>query len=159
MGLREIYFELENGNQEVLNKLIKKNLNLEHAKKIIKLSHEVGLRTCAFFILGYPGETKETMIDTIRYAYETELDSARFHIFQPLPNSEIYQYALDHHYIDKEFDLSFLRMRTARPVIKTEHFTPQDVLDIKDVAERIIRERDFSKYYPEIKTILRRKSR
>ncbi len=134
-GLTKIYFGIESGNQKILDKVVRKRIDLKQTKKIIKLSKEVGLETNAFFILGMPGETKKTMLDTIKFAYKSKLDNARFHIYQPFPGTYLYDYALKRGYITKEFSLDKLRVRTPVPVIKTKDFTPNDVLDMKKIAK------------------------
>lgn len=156
-GTQEIYFAIENGNQEFLRNVIKKNINLKQAKEMIKMSKELGLRTNSYFILGYPGETKQTMIDTIRFAYESGLDRSRFHIYQPFPHTEIYDHALSRGYIQPCLDLGELRMKTHMPQVKTENFLPQDVLDLKNIASKIFKERNFSKYKAELDEIANRK--
>jgi len=155
-GLKEIFFAIENGNQEILRNIIRKNIDLKHAREIIGYSKSIGLKTNSFFILGYPGETKATMIDTVLYAHTSGLDRARFHIYQPFPNTESYQYALDRGYLIEKPNLKNLRMKTNHPLIKTEYFGPRDVLEIKQIAESIMAERNLSKYQSSLQEILKR---
>ncbi|MBU1085231.1 B12-binding domain-containing radical SAM protein, partial [Patescibacteria group bacterium] len=62
-GFWLIFYGVESGNQQILNRM-KKGLTIEELKRAFKLTHSVGLKTIASFIIGLPGETKETIKDT-----------------------------------------------------------------------------------------------
>lgn len=80
---------VESGSDRVL-KLIKKNLTINVVREKIKLITEVGLEVIAFFIIGFPGETREEIIETIKFACELPLKRATFSSCLPLPGTEIY---------------------------------------------------------------------
>ena len=80
---------IETGSEKI-QKDMKKNLNLDKAREIVNLAHKIGIRTQGFFIIGYPTETKEDILKTIKFAKELPLDRASFSLFQPLVGSEIY---------------------------------------------------------------------
>jgi anaerobic magnesium-protoporphyrin IX monomethyl ester cyclase len=81
---------IESGSERI-QKDMKKNLNLEKAKEIVSLAKKIGIRTQGFFIIGYPTETKEDILKTIKIAKELPLSRASFSLFQPLVGSEIYE--------------------------------------------------------------------
>ena len=91
-GCREISFGIESGNQEIL-KNIDKALDLDEAERVIKLTKKVGIMTHASYILGYIGETENTIKDTIRFAQKLNTDIAAFFIASPLPGTRLYQEA------------------------------------------------------------------
>ena len=78
---------IESGVQRVRN-LMKKSLTDEQLYKGIDLLNKHGFLAAGNFILGYPGETKEEMEETIRVATKLNLHSASFIPFAPLPGSE-----------------------------------------------------------------------
>lgn len=80
---------IESGSQRVL-RLMKKNLTSGKIKEGISLMNSVGYRPTGLFMLGFPGETKEDIRQTLRLAMGSNLKRAQFAIFHPLPGSEIF---------------------------------------------------------------------
>ena len=68
-GLRLLLVGYETGNQQILNN-IKKGMRVDIARRFTKDCHELGITIHGTFILGLPGETKETIEETIRFATE-----------------------------------------------------------------------------------------
>lgn len=89
-GCKRVYLGLESGNQTTL-KLMKKQATLEEGLRAVQLFHVAGIEVAAFFIVGYPGETVESIEDTFRYALELPIDIISFNIPFPLPGSRLYE--------------------------------------------------------------------
>jgi len=89
-GLHLIMYGFEVGNQRVLDSLNKRT-TLEQARKAMKDTRRAGIRTTGLFILGMPGETKETCEETIRFAKELDCDIAKFNLAVPLPGSRFFE--------------------------------------------------------------------
>lgn len=81
---------IESGNQRVLN-LMKKDLTLDEIRKRVSVMNKAGYRPTGLFIIGFPGETKDEMRQTLEFAMSLNLKRAQFAIFHPLPGSEIYE--------------------------------------------------------------------
>lgn len=92
-GVWCVLYGVESGNQKVLND-IKKGINLEQVKKAFKMTHEVGIRTLGFFMIGLPKDTSETIQDTLNFAIELNPDFANFTITTIFPGTEIYELAI-----------------------------------------------------------------
>jgi len=88
-GCAHVSFGIESGNQTILNN-IKKGTTLEQARKAVKTCQRVGIKTLTTFMIGNPGETPETIDDTIDFALEINPDVAVFSILAPLPGTEVY---------------------------------------------------------------------
>lgn len=88
-GCYRISFGVESGSQEILN-LVKKGIKIETIKKTIKMAKKVGFETLAFFMLGIPGETEETMKQTIRFAKELDPYIVKPSIFKPMPGTPLF---------------------------------------------------------------------
>lgn len=88
-GFYSLPFGVESGNQKVLD-LTRKAYTLEQVRNAIRLAKKHGFETWGFFIFGLPGDTEETMQQTIDFAKELDLDVAKFHVLVPFPGSEIY---------------------------------------------------------------------
>jgi radical SAM superfamily enzyme YgiQ (UPF0313 family) len=89
-GCYSITAGIESGSQRVLDSM-NKNLKLSRSEQVLRLIKRKGFRTAGFFILGYPGETEEEMLATIRFSTKLPLDVADFSNFIPLPGSEIFE--------------------------------------------------------------------
>lgn len=89
MGTYSIAFGVESGNQKILDR-VNKGLKLERIESVFRLAKKTGLETWAFFMIGLPGDTAETIKDTINFAIKLNPDVAKFHLLKPFPGSEIY---------------------------------------------------------------------
>lgn len=88
-GCVRLCFGIESGNNEIL-KLLKKNFTVEDVKKAVRIAHEAGLEIDGMFMIGLPGETAETITETIEFAIELNVRYAIFNIFVPYPGCELY---------------------------------------------------------------------
>lgn len=93
-GFYYIAFGVESGNQKILDN-IKKHTTLSVLKKTIEMTEEEGIMTQGFFIFGLPGETKETVQETIDFAKNSRLSRAQFLMLDVIPGSELWS-TLDH---------------------------------------------------------------
>jgi len=89
-GCYRVFFGLESGNNSIL-KVMNKRLTIEQARRAIKVVKSAGIKTGAFFILGYPGESNKTMLDTIRFASSLPLDYLSFTVPYPIPGTGLYE--------------------------------------------------------------------
>ena len=89
-GARRVGFGVESGNQGVLNNIIKKGQTLDMVRDAFKNAKAAGLQTMGFFVLGMPGETPETMEDTVKFALELDPDLANFMIAAPYPGTRLW---------------------------------------------------------------------
>ena len=83
-------FGVESGNQRILDTIIHKQLTLDQIRRAFAAAKAAGVETIGFFIIGMPGETEETMDDTIRFACELDPLVANFSIATPFPGTEMY---------------------------------------------------------------------
>jgi len=88
-GCTRIYFGIESGNDQIL-KLMNKNITTEKARNAVEAAHQAGLEVGAFFILFYPGETDETVLNTLRFATSLPLDYLGLSMPYPLPGTALY---------------------------------------------------------------------
>lgn len=89
-GCYFVGFGIESGNQYIIDN-IKKHEKLEIVEKAIRLAHKVGLMTQGFFIFGLPGETKDSIKQTIKFAKSVPLDRAQFLLLDLIPGSELWE--------------------------------------------------------------------
>ena len=92
-GLRLLTVGFESGNQQILNN-IKKGTKLEQIRAFVKATKELGILVHGAFILGLPGETAETIEETLRFALEMDPYSIQVSLVAPYPGTELYEQAL-----------------------------------------------------------------
>ncbi|MEK6808199.1 MAG: radical SAM protein, partial [Nanoarchaeota archaeon] len=88
-GCVRVCFGIESGNNEIL-KLLKKNFTAEDVRRAVRIAHKAGLEIDGMFMIGLPGETTETITETIDFAIELNVRYAIFNIFVPYPGCELY---------------------------------------------------------------------
>jgi radical SAM superfamily enzyme YgiQ (UPF0313 family) len=87
-GCRVLAFGIESGNDMILRK-IRKGITTDMVRRAVKISKAVGLKIWGYFLLGLPGDTKETIRDTIDFAEELDLDITAFHPVFMYPGTEM----------------------------------------------------------------------
>ncbi len=76
-GCRRIYFGVESGVQQILDR-VNKRITLRKVRDVVEVCKEQGIRTLGFFLIGAPGETRETVKETVRFAKELDFDYVQF---------------------------------------------------------------------------------
>ena len=104
-----IAFGIESGSQAVLDN-VKKEARVEDAVETIGLCHKHGVKTWGYFILGLPGENRQTVRETIDLARRLPLDIALFHVAMPYAGTEFYFQAVANGWLNtydwKHFDMN-----------------------------------------------------
>ncbi len=89
-GCRRIYFGIESGDDNIL-KLMNKKITTAEARQAVVAAHQVGLEVGAFFILFYPGESNQTVLNTLHFATSLPLDYLGLTMPYPLPGTALYE--------------------------------------------------------------------
>jgi hopanoid biosynthesis associated radical SAM protein HpnJ len=100
-GLRLLLVGYESGNQQILHN-IKKGMLIDVAKRFTKDCHELGITIHGTFILGLPGETKETIEQTIKFATEINPHTIQVSLAAPYPGTFLYKQAVENGWLDAE---------------------------------------------------------
>jgi len=129
-GLNNLRMSIESGNQEILNKIIKKRIDLNQIKPIVQICKKLGIKTEGAFMFGIPGETIQTMQDTLNFARKMKFDRIKKFIFQPFPNTELYDICVKNNYLTKDYDPRKIYVTGNKCYVKTEEFSPEDVIKI-----------------------------
>lgn len=91
-GLRLLLVGFESGNQHILNN-IKKGTRIDRARQFMRDCHALGILVHGTFIVGLPGETRETIANTIAFAKEIDPYSLQVSLAAPYPGTELYAQA------------------------------------------------------------------
>ena len=98
-GCRLFVVGYESGNQKILHN-IKKGMLVDVAKRFTKDCHELGIKIHGTFILGLPGESKETIQETIRFATEINPHTIQISLAAPYPGTYLYKQAKENGWFD-----------------------------------------------------------
>ncbi|QCE32658.1 hopanoid biosynthesis associated radical SAM protein HpnJ [Acetobacteraceae bacterium] len=93
-GLRLLLVGYESGNQQILHN-IKKGMRIEVARQFTQDCHQLGIQIHGTFILGLPGETKETIQQTINFAREINPHTIQVSLAAPYPGTFLHQQATE----------------------------------------------------------------
>jgi len=112
-GCYKLFMAIESGDEYVLKHIIRKPLKLKNVLPIARKIRALGIEMEAFFVVGMPGETKEQLQHTFRFARELDADNTLYFYANPIPGSPLYEESIKHQYLAKEFDYTKLRVSTA----------------------------------------------
>jgi hopanoid biosynthesis associated radical SAM protein HpnJ len=91
-GLRLLLVGYESGSQAILNN-IKKGVRVDLARRFTRDARDLGIKIHGTFIVGLPGETRETIEDTIRYACDIDPTTIQVSIAAPYPGTALFREA------------------------------------------------------------------
>ena len=100
-GLRLLLVGYESGNQQILHN-IKKGMRVEVAEEFTKNCHELGILIHGTFILGLPGESKETIQETIKFATKINPHTIQVSLAAPYPGTFLYKQAVENGWLDEK---------------------------------------------------------
>jgi hopanoid biosynthesis associated radical SAM protein HpnJ len=98
-GLRLLLVGYESGNQQILHN-IKKGMRVEVAERFTKDCHELGIAIHGTFILGLPGETPETIQQTVKWAAKINPHTIQVSLAAPYPGTFLYDQAVENGWLD-----------------------------------------------------------
>ncbi len=131
-GCWHISFGIESGDPEILWAM-GKNLSLDEIERAVRWSHEAGLQTKGFFMIGFPGESQRSLAATRELAKRLPLDDISVMQLTPFPGSELFRMA------DKEgtFERNWQKMNTLNTVFVPTGFSKAD---LERERSRVLRE-------------------
>lgn len=127
---------IESGDQEVLNTIIDKNLDLRVVVNIVQKCHKLNLKLAAFFVVGFPEESLKNIRNTLKFALMLQ---RKYNVFPfisyatPLIGTRLYDISLKGGYLNKKIDFMALLLAThhqGESLIKSKDFTPESLKKI-----------------------------
>jgi len=95
-GCHILYFGIESGSQKILN-IIQKGITLTQSEKAVQIAKKANINTLGSFIIGIPGETKQTIKKTIKFVKKLSPSLAQFTICTPYPGTKLFKIAKEKH--------------------------------------------------------------
>ncbi|MBU1701891.1 MAG: B12-binding domain-containing radical SAM protein [Candidatus Eisenbacteria bacterium] len=103
-GLRLVYAGIESGDETIRNQVMKRKMDLESIYKAAELYKKNKIKLLTENILGVPGETFDTAMNTLKVNQKVRPNVANASIFTPYPKLKMTQYAIENGYFDGDFD-------------------------------------------------------
>jgi anaerobic magnesium-protoporphyrin IX monomethyl ester cyclase len=88
-GCVRLFFGIESGNDRVLS-MMKKQITTKQARHAVTVTKQGGIQVGAFFIVGYPGENDDTILDTVNFASSLPADYLGFTMPYPIPGTPLH---------------------------------------------------------------------
>lgn len=133
-GCYNVGIGIESANNSILEKMKKKN-TIEDVKKGIRIFKEAGIEVLGQFVIGSPGDTYETVKESIEFAKNSELDFVMFYSILPFKKTEQWDYVLNHGKLYKKKIHEYHTMKP-RVVFETPEFSYSDRLKAIDLAKQ-----------------------
>jgi radical SAM superfamily enzyme YgiQ (UPF0313 family) len=136
-GCYMVAYGIESGNQMILNNLRKK-ITIEQIKSAIEATRKAGIQSVGYFMLGSPGETPETIRQTIDFAKSLDIDFAQFSVTTPFPGTDLYDlYLSSGNKNTKWDDFIYASLKSpSAPVFETESLSKEDLREWNAKAYR-----------------------
>jgi len=90
-GCYKLTFGIETGSKKTQEFIGKTHIDLDRTKELIEFSNGLGIWTQAMFMIGFPFETREDILETIEYSVDCGVDAANYKIAVPYPGSRMYR--------------------------------------------------------------------
>jgi hopanoid biosynthesis associated radical SAM protein HpnJ len=100
-GLRLLLVGYESGNQQILHN-IKKGMRIEVAERFTRDCHDLGITIHGTFIVGLPGETRETLAETVRWATKINPHTIQVSLAAPYPGTFLHDQAVKNGWLDAD---------------------------------------------------------
>jgi len=128
-GCYRIRFGFESGNNKIL-KIIQKGITVEQSLLCAKICKEVKMEMFGYFMMGSPYETEETLQQTMNLALKINSDFALFSKTILIPNTELFDWAVENNYIKKDYWEKYLlgEKTNGAPALNTKKL-PEKTVD------------------------------
>ncbi len=146
-GCYMIQLGVESGCNEMLRH-IRKNITIEQAYRAGKIIRDNGIELQAFFMIGMPQETENSLLRTMDAIRKMPYDIAQYSIFTPYPGTEAFELCESMGLIDKNYDPALYNHQSPAnhfcPAIEPAKFRQyarkiERIVDRRNAANRIIR--------------------
>jgi len=107
-GFDKVGIAAEHGDQDFLDRVIGKRLNLEEVVATIDIAHKTNIMVHTNFMMGFPFETKENRDKTINFAKSLKADSFSVSLVAPLPGTKVYNICKKHNLFMPDFSINRL---------------------------------------------------
>lgn len=135
-GCRLVVVGYESGSQKVLDGM-HKGITLEQSRKFNEAAKKAKIRVHGCFMVGNPGETKETMMETLKFSKSLRMDTVQYFPLIVYPGTEAWTWAKSNDYITaKSYDEWLTPDGMHNCVLSTPEVTSQELVDFCNYARK-----------------------
>lgn len=135
-GCRLVVVGYESGSQKVLDGM-HKGITLEQSKKFNDAAKKAHMRVHGCFMVGNPGETKKTMMETLEFSKKLHMDTVQYFPLIVYPGTEAYEWAKENNYITaKSYDEWLTPDGMHNCVLSTPEVSNQELVDFCNYARK-----------------------
>ena len=144
-GCVRINIGVESGNNRILRS-VKKGHTIEKAYAAMDICRRKGIEVGAFFMVGFPEETEETLRDTLTAIERIHADTIMLSIFTPYPGSELFQVCKELGVVDDDFDIAIHNHQSPKNCFTA--FIPPDRFKelVREAASLVARKNSRSRW-------------
>jgi len=122
-GFWMIFYGVESGNQRMLDSM-KKGITVAEIRRAFELTHEVGIKTIASFILGMPGETEQSIKDSVNLLKVLKTEYFGFSYAMPFPETELTETLIEkNHILETDYD-----KYSGQCIVRTDSLTREELI-------------------------------
>jgi radical SAM superfamily enzyme YgiQ (UPF0313 family) len=135
-GCKLLVTGFESGNQQILDNM-HKGITLEQSLKFDRNARRARIRVHGCFMVGNPGETRETMLETLNFSKKLKLDTVQYFPLMVYPGTEAYEWAKKNNYIKANDYREWLKEDGMHNcVLSTEKVTNQELVEFCNFARK-----------------------
>lgn len=132
-GCYHIALAIESGSQDTLDRLIRKPLDLRKVPRILDAARRVGMGVSAFFVVGFPGESRAEIERTFEYAMNLDVEHVHFFTATPYPGTDLYRECMETGLLKTPVD--YTQLRVGRPLISAADWTADELIEMTRAAQ------------------------
>lgn len=133
-GCVSINIAVESGDLYILNQVIRKGVSLKKIEEVFKLADELGLIINAYFVLGMPEETRQSLKRTIKFACRLPIYELGISYATPFKGTELYDICIKNKYVPENIEEMMLKKGFrlyGTPIIETPFLSKEDLVKLK----------------------------
>lgn len=142
-GCHQIMMGIETGSDKIA-KIIRKPIDHEKYRQVVRIAHRNDIEVRAGFIIGSLGETWETMVESLNFAIELDVDFFQLSISTPYPGTQLFKQALEE---SRLVHTNFKLYGQSDPLVRLDDLTADDIRRFEKYA--------FRKFYVRPKMVVR----
>ena len=154
-GCVRVNIGIESGNNQILRS-VKKGHTIEKAYPAVDVCRRKGIEVGAFFMVGFPEETEETLQDTLTAIERINADTIMLSIFTPYPGSELFQVCKELGVVDDDFDITIYNHQSPENCF-TAYIPPARFKELVREAVSIVRRKNRRGRWRRIPLMLRQR--
>jgi len=124
-GCYMIAYGIESGSQKVLNNA-NKGITVEQIKRAVQITNNAGIKVWGYFVMGLPGENKDTVEETIKLAKGLDMALTNFAVAAPYPGTDFFKLVSDQGWLTssnwEEFDQNY------SAIVSYPDFSSEDIV-------------------------------